>query len=76
MIEESCDRCGFEAYRLLNIAYNPPGVDAEDQLIQSVLSIGNWSVKGIIQIESMMREAHIRIRAFEPWRRSRGPKTA
>ena len=49
VIEESCDRCGFEAYRLLNIAYDPLSVDAEDQLIRSVLSIGNWSVKGIIQ---------------------------
>ena len=44
---------------MLNIAYDPPSGDAEDQLIQSVLSIGNWSVKGIIQIESMMKEAAI-----------------
>jgi hypothetical protein len=65
VIEESFDRCGFEAYRLLSIAYDPLSVDAEDQLIRSVLSIGNWSVKGIIQIESMMKEAHVCIRALE-----------
>ena len=65
VIEESCDRCRFEAYRLLNIAYGPLSVDAEDQLIRSVLSIGNWSVKSIIQIEIMMEEAHVRIRALE-----------
>ena len=50
---------------MLNIAYDSLSVDAEDQLIRSVLSIGNWSVKGIIKIESMMKEAHIRIPALE-----------
>jgi hypothetical protein len=65
VIEESCDRCGFEAYRLLNIAYDPLSVDAEDQLIRSVLSIGNCSVKGIVHIESMMKEVHVRIRDLE-----------
>ena len=39
---ESCDRCVFEAYQLLSIAVDPLSVDAEDHLIRSVLSIGNW----------------------------------
>ena len=64
IIEESCDRCGFEAYRLLNIAYDPLSTDAEGQLIRSVLAIGNWSVKSIHQIGSMMKEAQVRIRAL------------
>ena len=34
MIEERCDRCGFEAYRCLIIAYDPLSVDAEVQLIR------------------------------------------
>ena len=64
IIEESCDRCGFEAYRLLNIAYSPLSIDAEDQLIRWVLSIGNWSAKGLGQIESVMKGAQVRIRAL------------
>ena len=65
LLEESFERCGFEGYRLLNIAYDPLCVDAEHQLVERVLAIANWSVKGIIQIESMMREAGVRVRAIE-----------
>ena len=65
LLEESFDRCGFEGYRLLNAAYDPLCVDAEQQLVERVLSIANWSIKGITQIESMMREAGMRIRAIE-----------
>ena len=65
VIEESFEQCGFEAYRLLNAAYDPLSVDAEHQLVERVLQIGNWSVKGLSQIESMMREAKTRIRALK-----------
>ena len=33
-------------------------------MIRSVPSIGNWSVKGLGQIESMMKDAQVRIRAL------------
>ena len=65
IIEESWQQCGFEAYRLLNLAYDPLNVDAEHQLVERVMTIGNWSVKGISQIDSMMREAKMRIKAIE-----------
>ena len=50
MIEESFQQCGFEAYRLLNVAYDPLSGDAERQLVERVLQIGNWSVKGLSQM--------------------------
>ena len=73
VVEESCDRCGFEAYRLPKITYDVLSVDAGDQLIRSVLSIGKWSAKGIVQIESMMKQASVRTRALQ---KSKRPMTA
>ena len=50
---------------MLIAAYDPLTIDAEHQLVERVMIIGQWSVKGIVQIESMMREAKARINALE-----------
>ena len=63
VIEESTERCGFEAYRLLNKAYDVYTIETETQLINHMLQLGQWSVKGIVQAESLMREAKARINA-------------
>ena len=57
VIEEAEAKCGFEAYRLLRNIYDPYNVDTELALINNLLQISTWSVKGIEQAESMMREA-------------------
>ena len=65
-MEESFEKCGLEAYRLLNIAYDPMNIDAEQQLVERMLAIATWSPKGIVQIESMMPEARLIMQAIEP----------
>ena len=65
MIAGSFEQCGLEAYRLISAAYDPLSVDAEHRLAERVLQISNWSVKGLSQIGSMMREAKTRIRALK-----------
>ena len=65
VIEESTERCGFEAYRLLCRAYDPYSAETEVTLLQHILQLGGWTVKGIKQTDSFMREAKARIVLWE-----------
>ena len=61
IVEESSQRCGFESYRLLSRAYDCYTPETEVALLNNILQMLQWSVKGIKQAESMMREAKARI---------------
>ena len=61
IIDESTEQFGFEAYRLLSRAYDPLNADTEHVLLSHILALSSWSVKGLAQIESLMREAKLRI---------------
>ena len=65
IIDESKEQCGLEAYCLLSRAYDPLIADTEHVLISHVLALSQWSVKGLPQIESLMREAKLRIVTYE-----------
>ena len=60
-VEESSQRCGFEAYRLLSRAYDRYTPETEVALLNNILQMQQWTVKGIKQAESMMQEAKARI---------------
>ena len=64
-MEESTQRCGFEAYRLLSRAYGRYTPETEVALLNNILQMQQWSVKGIKQAESMMREAKARIHIWQ-----------
>ena len=49
IVEESSQRCGFEAYRLLSRAYDRHTPQTEVALLSSILQMQQWSVKGIKQ---------------------------
>ena len=68
VIEESWEICSCEAYRLLNVAYDPPNTDAGHQLVERVMAMDHWSITGKVQIDSMTREVVARTRS---WRRRR-----
>ena len=55
----------------MNAAYDPFNKEMEYALKQSVMAIGQWSVRGIFQYESMMREAKIRLQTLH--KRSKQP---
>ena len=57
-------------YRLLSVAFDPLNEDAEAQLTGKILAISQRFVKGIVQIESMMREATVRIRNLKRKRKN------
>ena len=65
IVEESSQRCGFEAYRLLSRAYDRYTPETEVALLNNILQMQQWSVKGIKQAESMMREAKARITIWQ-----------
>ena len=65
IVEESTQRCGFEAYRLLSRAYDRYTPETEVALLNNILQMQQWSVKGIKQAESMMREAKARIHIWQ-----------
>ena len=65
VIAESWDKCGLEAYRLLNKEYDPLSADLVYNLLERVLAIAKWSVKGIAEEHAAMREARTRIRKLE-----------
>ena len=60
-MEESSQTYGFEAYRLLSRAYDRYAPETEVVLLNNIFQMQQWSVKGIKQAESMMREAKARI---------------
>ena len=47
VLEESTARCGLEAYRCLSKAYDAYSSDNELVLLNNILQIGQWSVKGV-----------------------------
>ena len=65
IVEESTQRCGFEAYRLLSRAYDRYTPETEVALLNNIPQMQQWSVKGIKQAESMMREAKARIHIWQ-----------
>ena len=65
VIAESSDKCGFQAYILLSRDYGPTNADTEHMLLQRVLNIANWTVKGRREEHAVLREAHIRIKDME-----------
>ena len=65
VLEESSARCGLEAYRCISKAYDAYSSDSEVVLLNNIRQIGQWSVKGVFQADSMMREAKSRMTAWE-----------
>ena len=65
IVEESSQRCGYEAYRLLSRSYDRYTPETEVALLNNILQMQQWSVKGIKQAESMMREANARIAIWQ-----------
>ena len=65
IVEESSQRCGFEAYRLISRAYDRYTPETEVALLNYIFEMQQWSVKGIKQSESMMREAKARIAVWQ-----------
>ena len=65
VVEESVDRCGFEAYRLLCRKYDPYSAETEVTLVQHILQLQIWVVKCIKQTDSLMREAKARITLWD-----------
>ena len=65
IIDESKEQCGFEACRLLSRACDPLNADTEHVLLSHILALSSWSVKGLAHIESLMREAKLRIVTYE-----------
>ena len=61
ILEESSQRYGFDAYRLLSRSYDRYTPETEVALLNNILQMQQWSVKGIKQAESLMREAPARI---------------
>ena len=61
VVEESVERCGFEAYRLLCRKCVPYSAETEVALVQHILQLQTWAGKGIKQTDSFMREAKARI---------------
>ena len=57
IVEESSQRCGLEAYRLLSRVYDRYTPETEVAVLNNILQMQQWFVKGIKQAESMMREA-------------------
>ena len=49
VIKEDINKCGFEAYRLLSREYDPVNSDTACNLLQSILVIGRWVLKGVHQ---------------------------
>ena len=65
IVDESSQRHGFEAYRLLSRVYDRYTPETEVALLNNSLQMQQWSVKGIKQAESMMREAKARIAIWQ-----------
>ena len=57
ILVESPDRCGLEAYRLLNKAFVPVNEDLEFSLQQAVTAICNWPTKSVHDELAAFREA-------------------
>ena len=65
IVEESTHRCGFEAYRLLSRAYSRYTPETEVALLNIIVQMRRWPVKGIKQAEPVMREAKARISIWQ-----------
>ena len=55
-LKEVKDTNGLEAYRLLNVNYDPMNSDTEFELQQTILAMARWMVKGLAPTEAMIRE--------------------
>ena len=65
VLEESTARCGLEAYSCLGKAYDAYSLDNDVVLLDNILQIGLWSVKGVFQADSTMRDVKSRMTARE-----------
>ena len=75
IVEESTQPCRFEAYRLLSRAYDRYTPETEVALLNNILQMQHWSVKGIKQAESMMHEAKARIHIWQNGRKGQRPSS-
>ena len=73
IIEECNDKCGFDAYRLLVKEYDPVSSDTEYHLQDRVMAIAKWSIKNLSEEHAALREASLRIAAFEKRMGKMGP---
>ena len=64
-IAESTERCGLEAYRLLSREFDPISADKGFALLERVLVIARWNVKGLEEEAGAFREAIKRLRELE-----------
>ena len=65
IIDESKEQCGLQANRLLRRAYDPMNADTDHVLSRHIWALSQWSVKGLPQIESLIRKAKLRIVSCE-----------
>ena len=61
VIQESVAKCGLDAYRLLNREYDPISADKGYDLLERILVIARWNVKGIDEEVASLREALKRV---------------
>ena len=57
-----CEKDGFRAYAMLNEEYDPVTADTEANLLERVLKLGSWKVKGVTEEYSLLREAESRLK--------------
>ena len=65
IIQECNNKCGFDAYRLLVKEYDPVSSDTAYHLQDRVMAIAEWSIKSLGEEHAALREASLRITAFE-----------
>ena len=65
IIQQCNNKCGFDAYRLLVKEYDPVSSDTEYHLQDRVMAIATWSIKSLGEEHAALREASLRIAAFE-----------
>ena len=65
VITTSLSKCGFEAYRLLSMEYDPMTDDMVGSLFDRILTISKWSVKSVEEEHAAMRETERRIYKYE-----------
>ena len=65
IIDESNEQCGFEAYRLLGRACDLLNAYTKHVLLSHILALSSLPFAGLAQIESLMREAELRIVTYE-----------
>ena len=61
-VTKLCEKDGFLAYTMLNEAYDPVTADTEANLLERILKLGSWKVKGVDEEYALLQEAEARLK--------------